>query len=655
MHMDSETRRFIENATLMFIASRNAKGAMDVSPRGGQPCVVRVTDDGMLLLPDYQGNRRLDTIGNLLNDPNIGIVVLNRDSDRYLRMSATADISFQPHEIAAFPADDNPPISVMRITPKTVDFVESEAFGKAGLWMGATLRKPPLDLGAVVGGDKEAQASAGFVPVLKDAQEEARLEEAGVRDIYGRSSEGVQKKVCDVAGPGGLEFMDEANFIVVAHQGQDGSIVMDLTAEAPLAVIPFDNRQAVDLHLPPQVSTRDDGECALLTVSPGRNELLRINGQFEAKTHAMRIVPREIFFHCSAAFTRARIWQDDRRIPWAGRRRFTCVEKRRENPDVTSFVLAPQDDAPVGPVMPGQYVNVSLPGGGPGSLQRCYSVSRRPDGRTLRISVRRTGQGGMSDVLHDEIVPGSELLLGIPAGRFVLSSAPGRPVVLISAGIGITPLLPMLDHLAGEEAARDVWFIHAARDGAHHLFADEVRQIADRSRGGRVNLVSCYSRPGDADVCAISGRMDAEAVARLLPVEQADFYICGPDAFMSSLRDGLIALGASAESFHFEEFSSGAGRSLDLAGKEALADRQITFAKSEKTATWTSSEGSLLDLALRQGIDVSYSCRIGDCQSCVATVLKGMVDYPSGEVPVLAEDQVLLCQAVPRSDLVIKC
>jgi len=653
--MDAETRRFIENATLLFIASRNAKGAMDVSPRGGQPSVVRVTEDGVFLLPDYQGNRRLDTIGNLLNDPNVGLIVLNRDRDRYLRIAAVAELSFLPEDIAAFPADDNPPISAMRIRPKTFEFVESQAFDQAGLWLGAALRKTPLDLGAIVGDDKMAQASAGFEPVLKDNQEERLLNEAGIREVYGTPSEGVQKKVCDIAGPGGLKFMDEANFIVVAHENSNGEIVMNLTAEAPLSIIPLDNHQAVDLRLPPRVAMRDQGECALLTVAPGRNELLRINGQFDARASAMRIEPREIFFHCSASFTRARIWQDDRRIPWAGRRRFICMERYRENPDVMSFLLTPKDNAPIGPVIPGQYVNVSLPAAGVGLLRRRYSVSRRPDERSLRISVRRTGGGGMSDLLHDEIVPGSELLLGIPAGHFALSSARGRPIALISAGVGITPLLPMLDQLAIDDSGHDVWFIHAARDSSHHLFADEAQEIAGRARRGGFRLISCYSRPGETDTCDIRGRIDAAAIARLLPVEEADFYICGPYAFMTSLRDGLMALGASARSIHFEEFTSGEGRSLELANKSFLPDCKVAFAKSDKTATWTPNDGSLLDLALGQGIDVAYSCRIGDCQSCVATVVKGMVDYPAGDVPVLAEDQVLLCQAVPRSDLVLKC
>src|SRR5690606_12379 len=152
-----------------------------------------------------------------------------------------------------------------------------------------------------------------------------------------------------------------------------------------------------------------------------------------------------------AALSRSRVWQKDRRSYWSGKRRFVCTERRRENPDVASFVLRPGDNAPIGPVEPGQYVTVSLPGDSGAGRQRSYSVSRRPDGQSLRITVRRIGAGGMSDRLHETVEPGTELLVGVPAGRFVLSSPPGRPVVLVGAGVGITPLLPMLDHLAQED------------------------------------------------------------------------------------------------------------------------------------------------------------------------------------------------------------
>lgn len=653
--MDAEARQFIQNSTLLFIASRNAEGAMDVSPRGGQPAVVRLTDAGQLLLPDYSGNRRLDTIGNLLANPDAALIVLNRGHHRFLRMNATVEVSFRPEDRELFPADDNPPISVLIITPQRMEFVESAAFARGGFWLDPDRRKPPLDLGAVVVGDKIAQAAADFGPVLKNAKEERLLARTGIRKVYGTPGEGVQKKVSDFAGPGGLGFMREATFIVVAHEDDNGDIAIDLTGESTLAVIPFDNRQAYRLRLPPEVATADEGECALLTVAPGRNELLRVNGRFEQEPQAVKVLPREVFFHCSAAFARSRIWQPERRIPWSGKRRFTCIERRQESPDVISLVLKPNDKAPIGDVMPGQYVTVSLAGEEGVPRQRSYSISRRLDGDTLRISVRRLGSGGVSDVVHEKVEIGTELLVGIPAGRFVLSSPPGRPIALISAGVGITPLLPMLDLLTREDTGRDVWFIHAARDGAHHLFADEARSMVESAVNGGIHLVSCHSRPMHGDAPDLVGRLDAARIAGLLPVPDTDFYLCGPAEFMTSLRDGLVGQGAVAENIRFEAFAPADGGLLDLAGKDTVGESQVTFARSGKTATWTPSEGSLLNLALRNGVDVAYSCRMGDCQSCVQRIVSGIADYPVEEVPILAWDQIMLCQAIPRGDVVIDC
>lgn len=654
--MDADARLFIENSTLLFIASRNAEGAMDVSPRGGQPCVMRVDDDGKLRLPDYNGNRRLDTIGNLLNDPHVALIVLNRGSDRYLRIVATAEVSFRAEDLACFPADENPPISVLVLTPTSVEFVDTSAFARVDFWLDPELRKKPaLDLASVIGGDKVAQATAGFAPVLKNEAEERLLAQSGVRNVYGTPSDGVQKKVCDVAGPGGLDFLGEASFVVVAHEDENGGIAIDLTAEAPLSVIPFDNRHAYRLRLSPDISTGEEGECALLTVTPGRNELLRVNGRFEAETRAVKIVPREVFFHCSSAFSRSRVWQRDKRTYWSGKRRFVCVERICESPDVSSFILTPVDNAPIGPVEPGQYVPVSLPGETGAARQRSYSVSRRPDGRSLRISVRRIGAGGMSDLLHERVGPGSELLVGVPVGRFVLSSPPGRPVVLLSAGVGITPLLPMLDQLARADSGREVWFIHAARDGTHHLFEGEARSIAENAKNGGIRLLSCYSRPREGDRSDLVGRIDAAAIENLLPVDAADFYICGPEAFMTSLRDGLVARGAAPENIRFEAFAAAEGGLLDLSGMQIVPESKVTFAKSGRTATWTPGEGSLLDLALRNRIEVDYSCRMGDCQSCVKRVASGAVDYPVGELPLLPYNHILLCQAIPRGDLVLDC
>lgn len=653
--MDMATQQFIENSTLLFIATRNAEGALDVSPRGGQPTVLRLTSEGRLLLPDYLGNNRLDTIGNLLSNPRVALILLNRGSDRYLRIAADAEISFLAEDIACFPADENMPISVIALTPRTLEFVASPAFGRAGFWVDPDRRRPPLDLGAIIGGDKIDRAAAGFAPVPKNQSEERLLADAGVRAVYGQASDGVQKKVCDIAGPGGLRFMQEATFTVLAHENARGEIALDVTGEAPLSVMPLGNRHAYHLSLADDVATGGQGECALLTVVPGQNELLRINGLFEQEPNAVRITPREVFFHCSAALSRSRIWQRDRRGFWSGKRRFICIGWHRENPDVVSFMLRPCDRAPIGPVQPGQYVTVALASAKDAPPQRSYSVSGRSEDGSLRISVRRLGAGGVSDLLHDTLQPGAELLVGAPAGRFVLSTPPGRPAVLVSAGVGITPLLPMLGELVRQDSGRPVWFIHAARDGAHHLFEDEARAIAGRATKGAICLLTCYSRPRDGDRADIVGRLDANALARLTPVAEADYYLCGPDTFMTALRDGLIARGADPDRVRFETFAASAGAALNLSGRDDIGTCEITFARSEKSAVWSPSDGSLLDIALKNNVDVAYSCRQGDCQSCVQIVLGGVVDYPGAEAPLLAWNQVMLCQAIPRGDLVLDC
>ncbi|OJY72077.1 MULTISPECIES: pyridoxamine 5'-phosphate oxidase family protein [unclassified Rhizobium] len=653
--MDADIRRFIENSTLLFIASRNAEGAMDVSPRGGQPSVLKVTESGTLLLPDYNGNRRLDTIGNILANRRVALVILNRRCARFLRVGADATVSFLAEDLLRFPVDESPPISVLVLTPSSLEFVETPAFDQADFWIDPSRRLPPLDLGAVINGDKIAQAAKGFFPVARSMAEERDLKAAGVRDIYGPPIEGVDQKISGFAGPGALRFMEGAIFTVLAREGENADITIDITAEAPLTVIPFDNEHAYRLRMPSDMVTVREGECALLTIIPGQNELLRINGRLEQQTNTLRIAPREVFFHCSAALSRSRIWQQDRRSFWSGKRRFICTERHVESPDVTSFILEPCDNAPIGLALPGQYVTVSVPAASGARRQRSYSVSRRSDGQSLRISVRRLGCGGVSDLLHDTIQPGMELQVGVPAGRFVLSSLPGRRIVLVSAGVGVTPLLPMLEALAMEEGGREVWFIHAARCADYHLFEKEVRAIAAQAKNGNLKLVSCYSRPREGDLCDFVGRVDADLISGLLPVDAADFYICGPDIFMTSLRDGLIASGADPGSIRYEVFETSSSPVLDLSGKDALPGSKVTFARSGKSVTWSPSEGTLLDLALNHDIHVAYSCRLGDCQSCIQNVINGVVVHLGDDVPLLSINQALLCLGVPRGDLELDC
>ncbi|MEO3388038.1 pyridoxamine 5'-phosphate oxidase family protein [Mesorhizobium sp. CAU 1741] len=654
--MDDCTRRFIERSTLLFIASRDADGAMDVSPRGGQPCVVRLRGDGCLLLPDYIGNRRLDTLSNVLSNPDVALVLLNRGCEDYLRVAARAAISRHDDDIGAFPADENPPLSVLVLTPTRMEFVQSEAFRRSGFWIDPADRKPPLDALGIYASDGKWQVDGGRQPVLRDVASEDRLAETGLRDVYGTPSALVQNKAFSAAGPGFMDFIDEARFIVLARQDQHGGLSINLVGGSTLRPQHDDDSEIFVLDLDEDSRTGEAKDCALLAVEPGRCDNLRLNGVCREGDGPRRVVIQtdEVFLHCSAAFARSRIWNDTPPTAWTGLRRFVCTGRSQESPDVVSFVFSPRDRAPVGGVLPGQYVTVSLPGvGGRPASRRCYSVSGTPGARALRITVRRIDSDGMSARLHRDIDIGSEVLLGPPAGRFVLDAGSRRPVVLVSAGVGVTPLLPMLEQLSAESDGRPVWFVHAARSGGHHLFRQEVQRAAQANPA--IRLLTAYSQPGPCDDCDHRGRLDASVLAAHLPVDGCDFYLCGPAGFMTSVRQGLVDLGAAPECIRTEAFEARDGGTFAGLITGAAEPCGVTFARSDRTATWTPESGSLLDLALANGVDVQYSCRNGECQSCTQRIVSGKAAYPAGEEPLLARGQVLLCQAIPRGDVVLDC
>lgn len=650
--MDQDQRAFISTSPLLFIASRNHAGQLDVSPRGGQPSVLRVSEDGRLLLPDVKGNRRLDTLGNVLSDPAVALLLVKDGEDRFVRIDARAEISTAPEILRAFPDDEAPALSVLVLTPTMIETVESAAFRRAGFWVGLAGRKPPLDALALLRRDREHFDGAGTMPVLKDAEEERRLDLSGLRQSYGSPGEIVREKGTKGVGPGSMIYVADVRLLVVARV-EAGRIRIDLVAEgAPEAI---DNGAALRLPRPADAALDTGGEVGSLLLAPGRTDLLRLNGTYRATNRDFLLTPREAYLHCAASLSRSLVWQGKAPVPWSGRRRFTCIRITDEAPGIKSFVLRASDAARLDPVAPGQYVSVSLPDDPAGlPRRRSYSVSGRPDARSLRITVRRLGRDGLSDALHDRLGVGDTVLVGVPAGGFVLDSPPGRPVVLVSAGVGITPLLPMLDALVAGAASRDIHFVHAARNGRHHLFQDEVAQRIAQSRHGRMTTFAAYSQPQPGDRPDLAGRLDAAALARLVDPAAADFYICGPLSFMDDLRAGLVARGAAPSSVRTEAFEAGEGGTL-AAALDGRPECMVTFSGSGKIARWTPGRGTLLDLAVTEGVDVPHSCRMGDCQSCLQRILAGRVDHPALRAVDFVEGQALMCQALPDGDVTLDC
>jgi len=241
-------------------------------------------------------------------------------------------------------------------------------------------------------------------------------------------------------------------------------------------------------------------------------------------------------------------------------RALRVVEKTRESRDVVSFVFEGVDGRPLSEFSPGQHLPIELvlPDEDEPS-SRTYSLSNAPGANRYRISVKREEQGRVSRHLHDEVEVGDRLRARPPAGDFVLAES-RRPIVLVSAGIGVTPLLSMLHGLVDAADLRPVWFVHGARDGAHHALAEEVRSLATRST--HVSTHVAYSRPRPEDRRGrdfdSEGRVTGALIERVLPVSvselEADFYLCGPVSFMASVQGDLEERGVSSECIHSESF-----------------------------------------------------------------------------------------------------
>jgi len=236
-------------------------------------------------------------------------------------------------------------------------------------------------------------------------------------------------------------------------------------------------------------------------------------------------------------------------------RTLRLVEKKRESEDVVSFVFASRDGGPLADFEPGQHLPIELEPPNAEPLRRTYSLSNGPGGERYRISVKREPRGAASRYLHDSVEVGAFVNARVPAGDFVLDHGES-PVVLVSAGIGVTPMLSMLHVLVARGEERPVWFVHGARGGRHHALADEARDLAARS--DKVDLHIAYSRPGEEDREGhdyhSEGRVDGELLASLVPDLDAEFYLCGPTAFMAAVQTDLEQRGVSPDRIHSESF-----------------------------------------------------------------------------------------------------
>lgn len=248
---------------------------------------------------------------------------------------------------------------------------------------------------------------------------------------------------------------------------------------------------------------------------------------------------------------------------WTGFRKFAVEEKIVESEVITSFYLKPVDGQPIASFISGQYISlkVQIPGMEHTQLRQ-YSMSDAPGKQYYRISVKREDAlgdkpaGVVSTYLHTQVNPGDTLEISAPAGDFSLNTQHDLPIVLLSGGVGLTPMMSMLNSLATEHPNRNVTFIHAALHGRYHAMEDHVRELAANS--DYIRSFVCYEKPTAEDVKAArfdkSGFIDLEFLKKILPNNRADFYFCGPTPFMKAIYRQLKEWNVPAENIHFEFF-----------------------------------------------------------------------------------------------------
>jgi uncharacterized protein len=356
---------------------------------------------------------------------------------------------------------------------------------------------------------------------------------------------------------------------------------------------------------------------------------------------------------------------------WNGFRKFEIVRKEQEGGGICSFYLQPHDQKPLPQFHPGQYLTFQLPI--PGQRKpviRCYSLSDSPlHPEYYRVSIKKlppprdkpeAPPGLSSTYFHEQLDEGDIVDVKAPSGHFYLDMAKQNPVVLIGGGVGLTPVLSMMNAICETGSKREVWFFYGVRNASDHIMRSHFDRI--KKEHDNVRIFVCYSDPTPEEQQGreydYGNRISVDWMKTVLPSSNYEFYLCGPPPFMEALVKGLEAWGVPEKDIKFEAFGPATVKRTPAAQASAAEAAtamaiQVTFAKSGKTCAWTPEAGPLLDFAEENGIAIDFGCRAGNCGTCLTAIKSGDITYvnPPGNPP--EAGSCLTCISVPRSVLVL--
>jgi ferredoxin-NADP reductase/MOSC domain-containing protein YiiM len=349
---------------------------------------------------------------------------------------------------------------------------------------------------------------------------------------------------------------------------------------------------------------------------------------------------------------------------WPGFRQMRVANMHKESASVTSFILSPIDGEPLPVCQAGQFVVLRmLVEAGKPPVLRSYSLSDLPAADHFRISVKSELNGIGSSFLCNRAREGDVLDVSAPRGSFTLRSG-DNPVVLVSAGVGATPVMSMLHSLAAERSQREIWWIYGARNRVDHPFADESRSLLKQLSRGREYTV--YSRPAETDQVGADfdapGHIDTALLEKIGVSRGSDFYLCGPPSFLQSMRDGLGNWGVLTGNVHTEIFGSLDAITPGMAQVVHTPHQPqgppgsgppVSFARSGITAAWDPKFASLLELAEACDVPVRWSCRTGVCHTCMTGLIGGSTTYNPEPLEMPAPGNVLVCCSQPDSGITL--
>ena len=350
--------------------------------------------------------------------------------------------------------------------------------------------------------------------------------------------------------------------------------------------------------------------------------------------------------------------QEEQAPAWPGFREMRIASIRKESENVTSFFLSPTDGQHLPVFQAGQFVVLRLlVDAGKPAVLRSYSLSDLPGADHFRVSVKGELSGIASSFLCGRSKEGDVIGVSAPRGSFTLRAGQG-PVVLLSAGVGVTPMMSILHVLAAEKSLREIWWIYGTRNREEHPFREESCSLLEELSRAREYIV--YSRPTSAERPGTdfdgSGHIDLALLQRIGVPQSGDFYLCGPASFLKGMRDGLQHWGVPAGNVHAEIFGSAGSITPGMAevnhvphtpeGKPG-AGSSVSFARSRITAAWDARFNNLLELAEACDVPVRWSCRTGVCHTCVTGLIDGSIAYKPEPLERPAPGNVLLCCSQP--------